>query len=95
MDVRLQYLIIYHALEANFIFGDIQDKKSIQKVIQNEKFDAIFHLAGQVAMTSSIENPHKDFEINALGTINVLEAVRKFSPKTAVFFLAQIKSMVI
>ncbi len=95
MDVRLQYLIIYHALEANFIFGDIQDKKSIQKVIQNEKFDAIFHLAGQVAMTSSIENPYKDFEINALGTINVLEAVRKFSPKTAVFFLAQIKSMVI
>jgi len=82
-------------LEANFIFGDIQDKKSIQKVIQNEKFDAIFHLAGQVAMTSSIENPYKDFEINALGTINVLEAVRKFSPKTAVFFLAQIKSMVI
>lgn len=46
-------------------------------------------------MTSSIENPYKDFEINALGTINVLEAVRKFSPKTAVFFLAQIKSMVI
>ena len=85
----------YHALEANFIFGDIQDKKSIQKVIQNEKFDAIFHLAGQVAMTSAIENPYKDFEINALGTINVLEAVRKFSPKTAVFFLAQIKSMVI
>ncbi len=37
-------------------------------------------------MTSSIENPYKDFEINALGTINVLEAVRKFSPKTAVFF---------
>ena len=88
-------MITYHALEANFIFGDIQDKKSIQKVIQNEKFDAIFHLAGQVAMTSSIENPYKDFEINALGTINVLEAVRKFSPKTAVFFLAQIKSMVI
>lgn len=82
-------------MEANFIFGDIQDKKSIQKVIQNEKFDAIFHLAGQAAMTSSIENPYKDFEINALGTINVLEAVRKFSPKTAVFFLAQIKSMVI
>lgn len=70
-------------------------KTSIQKVIQNEKFDTIFHLAGQVAMTSSIENPYKDFEINALGTISVLEAVRKFSPKTAVFFLAQIKSMVI
>ena len=48
MDVRLQYLIIYHALEANFTFGDIQDKKSIQKVIQNEKFDAIFHLVGKL-----------------------------------------------
>ena len=48
MDVRLQSLIICHALEANFTFGDIQDKKSIQKVIQNEKFDAIFHLAGKL-----------------------------------------------
>lgn len=36
-------------------------------------------------MTTSIENPYKDFEINAMGTLNVLDSVRKYSPQTAVF----------
>lgn len=39
--------------------------------------DLVLHLAGQVAVTTSVENPREDFEINALGTFNVLEAVRK------------------
>ena len=69
-----------------FIHGDIRNKNDIERIIQNENFDAVFHLAGQVAMTTSIENPYKDFEVNALGTLNVLESIRKFSPKTAVFF---------
>jgi UDP-glucose 4-epimerase len=38
--------------------------------------DAVFHLAGQVAVTTSVQNPRDDFEINALGTFNVLEAAR-------------------
>ena len=44
-------------------------------------FDFICHVAGQVAMTTSINNPRKDFETNVLGTFNILEATRKFSPK--------------
>lgn len=39
--------------------------------------DTIFHTAGQVAVTSSIINPREDFDINALGTFNVLEAARE------------------
>ena len=35
------------------------------------------HLAGQVAVTTSVANPREDFEINALGTFNVLEAARQ------------------
>ena len=42
----------------------------------------VAHLAGQVAMTTSIENPRLDFEINAGGTLNVLEAVRLRSPES-------------
>src|SRR5581483_5494108 len=38
--------------------------------------DAVIHLAAQVAVTTSVENPRPDFEINALGSFNVLEAVR-------------------
>jgi CDP-paratose 2-epimerase len=39
--------------------------------------DAVFHLAGQVAVTTSVSDPREDFESNALGTLNVLEAMRK------------------
>ena len=68
-----------------FIHGDIRNKNDIENVVKQE-FDAIFHLAGQVAMTTSIENPYKDLEINVLGTLNVLDSVRKYSKDTAVFY---------
>ena len=48
--------------------------------------DAIFHLAGQVAMTTSIANPRMDFEVNVTGTHNLLEAVRQHSPDTIVVY---------
>ena len=41
-----------------------------------EGVDRIYHLAGQVAVTTSVQNPRQDFESNALGTFNVLEAAR-------------------
>jgi CDP-paratose 2-epimerase len=41
-----------------------------------EQADVVFHLAAQVAVTTSVQDPRQDFEINALGTLNVLEAVR-------------------
>lgn len=41
-----------------------------------EKAGVVFHLAAQVAVTTSVQNPRQDFDINALGTFNVLEAVR-------------------
>lgn len=55
-------------------------------MIRNGSYDAIFHLAGQVAMTTSVADPYKDFQINAIGTLHTLEAVRKYSPRTHVFF---------
>jgi CDP-paratose 2-epimerase len=43
---------------------------------QHRDADVVLHLAGQVAVTSSIADPRRDFEANALGTLNVLEAAR-------------------
>jgi CDP-paratose 2-epimerase len=43
-------------------------------------------LAGQVAMTTSVANPRLDFEINALGTLNILEAARCLAPETVVVY---------
>jgi CDP-paratose 2-epimerase len=49
-----------------------------------EAADAVFHLAGQVAVTTSIADPAYDFDVNALGTIKVLELVRRSKGKRPV-----------
>lgn len=72
--------------EFRFIHGDTRNKNDLETVILEGQYDAVFHLAGQVAMTTSIENPYKDFEINAMGAVNLLDSIRKYSPQTAVFF---------
>lgn len=69
-----------------FIHGDTRMKNDVETVIKEGRFDAVFHLAGQVAMTVSIANPYQDFETNMVGTLNVLDSVRKYSPQTAIFF---------
>jgi CDP-paratose 2-epimerase len=69
-----------------FINGDIRNTNDITLSIRSFKPDVIFHLAGQVAMTTSISNPRMDFETNVLGTFNLLEAVRKFSPATTIVY---------
>ncbi len=69
-----------------FVHGDVRNANDVERVVEEHKPDVLFHLAGQVAMTTSIANPRKDFEINALGTFNMLEAVRKHAPKCAVVY---------
>lgn len=74
--------------QGKFIFehGDIRNQNDITRTIQNFKPDAIFHLAGQVAMTTSISNPRMDFEVNVMGTHNLLEAVRNHAPEATVVY---------
>ncbi len=58
-----------------FIRADVRDYPALETAARGR--DAIFHLAAQVAVTSSVTSPREDFEINALGTFNVLEAARR------------------
>ncbi len=69
-----------------FIHGDIRNQNDVINAIAEFKPDAIFHLAGQVAMTTSIANPRTDFEINTLGTLNLLESVRQHAPDCIVIY---------
>ncbi len=69
-----------------FVHGDIRNANDVQRVIARVKPDAVFHLAGQVAMTTSIADPRMDFEVNALGTLNMLEAVRAHAPEAVVIY---------
>src|SRR5690242_4566051 len=52
----------------------VSDRGGVDRVIGEYQPDVLFHLAGQVAMTTSISNPRLDFETNVVGSINVLEA---------------------
>lgn len=72
--------------EFTHVHGDIRNTNDVTRVIRDVKPDAVFHVAGQVAMTTSIANPRMDFEINAGGSLNVLEAVRDHAPDAAVIY---------
>ena len=76
---------------ANFIHGDVRNAFDVEQTVKNVLPDVIFHLAGQVAMTTSMQSPRRDFEINVLGSINVLEAVRQYTPKTAIIYASSNK----
>ncbi|MFC2063729.1 SDR family NAD(P)-dependent oxidoreductase [Chloroflexota bacterium] len=56
------------------LVADVRDQDTFHNPVQ--KADVIIHLASQVAVTSSVQSPREDFEINALGTFNVIEAAR-------------------
>ena len=62
-------------------YDDIRNQETINSLIK-ENYDLVIHLAAQVAVTTSISDPRYDFDVNALGTLNLLEAIRKFSPNT-------------
>jgi CDP-paratose 2-epimerase len=67
-------------LEASFgprltaVIADVRDPSAITAALRNA--GAVFHFAAQVAVTTSLENPIHDFDVNARGTLNILEAVR-------------------
>ncbi len=69
-----------------FIHGDIRNYNDVFRMVKRIKPDIVFHLAGQVAMTTSIMDPRMDFEVNAMGTHNLLEAIRLESPGTGVIY---------
>lgn len=78
--------ILEHQKNIQFFKVDIREEESVNRVIGDVSPDMVLHLAAQVAVTTSYENPREDFEINALGTFNVLEAVRKYSHRSFVLY---------
>jgi CDP-paratose 2-epimerase len=69
-----------------FVHGDIRNANDVTRIVRNFRPEVVFHLAGQVAMTTSIEDPRMDFETNALGSLNLLEAVRAYANDATVIY---------
>jgi CDP-paratose 2-epimerase len=63
---------------------DIRDAHAVADAVASA--DVIYHLAAQVAVTTSVEEPRCDFEVNALGTLNVLEGARLAGHKPIIVF---------
>jgi UDP-glucose 4-epimerase len=67
-----------------FIKGDIRDRKLMDRVVKNQ--DVIFNCAGQTSHPLSLEDPFFDVEINCLGNLTVLEAVKKNNKKARLIY---------
>lgn len=67
-----------------FTKGDVRDRGTVEKAI--EGVDTVYHLAAQVAVTTSLSDPVTDFETNLLGTVHLLEAVRRSKHRPTVLF---------
>lgn len=75
VERNLAWLQERHGGRIRFVRGDIRNFPAVAEVVR--QVEVIFHLAAQVAVTTSLIDPRTDFEINALGTLNVLEAARQ------------------
>jgi|SRR5690349_16935043 len=73
-----------HGDRVKMIVADIRDKGAITRAVGDAS--AVFHLAAQVAVTTSVDRPVDDFEVNASGTLNVLEAIRHTNPEAPLIF---------
>lgn len=71
-----------------YVHGDVRDAALVEEVVGASDVQLVFHFASQTAVTTSVARPREDFEINLLGTINVLEAARRsraFTPPAVLF----------
>ena len=81
---NLDWLKGRHGGRLQVVTADVRDADAIEPVLADAK--AVFHFAAQTAVTTSLVDPVEDFDVNARGTLNVLEAVRKAGRRSPVIF---------
>lgn len=84
-ELNLAFLEANYAGKFTLAKGDIRKAEDLSAAFSSP-FDVVLHLAAQVAVTTSVTNPREDFDINALGTFNVLEAARAAGNKPLFIF---------
>lgn len=75
----------------HFFHVDTRNSHDLEPVFRKFSIECVFHLAGQVAMTTSLLNPRRDFEVNVVGSINVLELIRLYAPQATVVYASSNK----
>jgi CDP-paratose 2-epimerase len=84
VETNLAWLKDRHPERVTPIIADIRDEEEIARAAREVK--GVFHLAAQVAVTTSLASPLEDFEVNLRGTLNLLEALRRGGRATPVVF---------
>ncbi|QIK78575.1 SDR family NAD(P)-dependent oxidoreductase [Sphingomonas piscis] len=84
VERNLAWLKERHGSKITSITADIRDEDEVVRAASDAK--AVFHLAAQVAVTTSMVDPREDFEINIRGTVNVLDALRNRTDRVPVIF---------
>ena len=84
VDTNLRWLQSRHGDRIEAITADIRDEDRLAAAA--ERAGAVFHLAAQVAVTTSLVDPREDFSINILGTLNLLDALRIRNPEAPIVF---------
>jgi CDP-paratose 2-epimerase len=84
VDENLAWLASRHPERVRCTVADVRDPVAVQEAVAGA--GAVFHLAAQVAVTTSVADPVEDFEVNARGTLNVLEAARRQAVPPPVIF---------
>lgn len=81
---NLEWLRSTHGDRFQLIIGDVRDSRAVREAVMPAR--RVFHLAAQVAVTTSLADPLADFDINARGTLNILESVRLAAHRPPVVF---------
>jgi CDP-paratose 2-epimerase len=84
VERNLAWLKSRHGARIQSVVADVRDASLLAQAVRDAK--AVFHFAAQVAVTTSLDDPREDFEINVLGTLNLLEAARRAQAAPPVIF---------
>jgi CDP-paratose 2-epimerase len=84
VERNLRWLQERHGDRLGVLIGDVRDGPSVRRAVENAA--EVFHFAAQVAVTTSLIDPIRDFEVNARGTLQVLEAARQQEEPPKILF---------
>jgi CDP-paratose 2-epimerase len=81
---NLEWLQRVHGSRIEFVRGDVRNESQVRSALDCVRH--VFHFAAQVAVTTSLDDPIHDFEVNCRGTVNLLEAIRKSPNRPSLIF---------
>lgn len=84
VEQNLHWLQATYPSQVEFMRGDIRNQAEVEHALQGASL--VYHFASQVAVTTSVVDPRYDFEVNTLGTLNVLESARKLPVPPTILF---------